>query len=206
MNSPWPGVATQIYIVPATSSAAETVNTVSSGEQLAGLQVGNTLFHSTRKTNRNFWTDVTLIKKHPGNIWVPHWNMSFVAGPNITDHCPAHNSIRFKHHRIKNCLRCLSVSHVPCSKSHVKCITVGAIFFENPFEGIKQLCHFPNVGCQLQLQLSQPFLHQFWKFLCPSSRGDPDDSKTPPEVWLMMIGWENSKKRSGAQNWISKQF
>ena len=108
MNSPWPGVATQIYIVPATSSAAETVSTVSSGEQLAGLQVGNTLFHSTRKTNRNFWTDVTLIKKHPGNIWVPHWNMSFAAGPNITDHCPAHNSIRFKHHCIKKCLRHLS--------------------------------------------------------------------------------------------------
>ena len=41
-------------------------------------------------------------------------------------------------------------------------------------------CQFSNWGCQLQLQFSQPFLHQFPKSLCPSSKGDPDDSKTPP--------------------------
>ena len=55
------------------------------------------------------------------------------------------------------------------------------------------VCHFPNGGCQLQLQFSQPFLHRFWKSLCPSTRGDPDDSKTPPEViFLMIIVWEKS--------------
>ena len=65
--------------------------------------------------------------------------------------------------------------------------------------------------CQLQLQFSQPFLHRFWKSLCPSTRGDPDDSKTPPEViFLMSISQENSKKRSGTKtaflNWIWLQF
>ena len=43
-------------------------------------------------------------------------------------------------------------------------------------------CQFSNGGCQLQLQFSWPFLHQFSKFLCPSSRGDPEDSKTPPTL------------------------
>ena len=63
------------------------------------------------------------------------------------------------------------------------------------------VCHFPNGGCQLQLQFSQPFLHQFSKSLCPSSRGDPQVSETPPEViFLMSIGRENSKKQSGNQN------
>ena len=53
-------------------------------------------------------------------------------------------------------------------------------------------CQFSNWGCQLQLQFSQPFLHQFWKSLCPSTRGDPDDSKTPPEVIFPMgISQEN---------------
>ena len=42
------------------------------------------------------------------------------------------------------------------------------------------VCHFSNEGCQLQLQFSQPFLHQFSKSQCPSSRGDPEDSKTLP--------------------------
>ena len=56
--------------------------------------------------------------------------------------------------------------------------------------------HFPNEGCQLQIQFSQPFLHQFLKSLCPSSRGDPEDSETPPEVkFLMSIGQENSKNK-----------
>ena len=61
-------------------------------------------------------------------------------------------------------------------------------------------CHFSKEGCQLQLQFSQPFLHWFWKSLCPSTRGDPDDSQTPPEViFLMSISQENSKKRSGTK-------
>ena len=63
------------------------------------------------------------------------------------------------------------------------------------------VCHFQIEGCQLQIQISQPFLHQFSKSLCPSSRGDPQVSETPPEViFLMSIGRENSKKQSGAQN------
>ena len=50
--------------------------------------------------------------------------------------------------------------------------------------------------CQLQLQFSQPFLDQFWNSLCPSTRGDPEDSETPPEVkFLMSIGQENSKNK-----------
>ena len=61
--------------------------------------------------------------------------------------------------------------------------------------------------CQLQLQFSQPFLHRFWKSLCPSTRGDPDDSKTPPEViFLMSISQENSKKQRGSQIWLRPQF
>ena len=28
-------------------------------------------------------------------------------------------------------------------------------------------CQFSNEGCQLQLQFSRPFLHQFSKSLCP---------------------------------------
>ena len=57
-------------------------------------------------------------------------------------------------------------------------------------------CHFSKEGCQLQLQFSQPFLHQFLKSLCPSSRGNPEDSETPPEVkFLMSIGQENSKNK-----------
>ena len=60
------------------------------------------------------------------------------------------------------------------------------------------VCHFPNGGCQLQLQFSQPFLHQFSKSLCPSSRGDPEDSETPPNInFLMSIDHENGKKQSG---------
>ena len=61
-------------------------------------------------------------------------------------------------------------------------------------------CHFPNEGCQLQLQISEPFLHRFSKSLCPSSRGDPEDSKTTPKInFLMSIGQENSKKQSGTK-------
>ena len=50
------------------------------------------------------------------------------------------------------------------------------------------VCHFPNEGCQLQIQFSQPFLHQFSKSLRPSSRGDPEDSETPPtcKVWMIL--------------------
>ena len=59
-------------------------------------------------------------------------------------------------------------------------------------------CHFPNEGCQLQLQISKPFLHRFSKSLCPSSRGDPEDSETPPNInFLMSIDHENGKKQSG---------
>ena len=69
------------------------------------------------------------------------------------------------------------------------------------------VCHFPNEGCQLQLQFSQPFLHRFWKSLCPSTRGDPEDSETPPKInFLMTNGQENSKKQRGSQNWIRPQF
>ena len=79
--------------------------------------------------------------------------------------------------------------------------------FPELLASIMIFCQFSNGGCQLQLQFSRPFLHQFSKSLCPWSRGYLDDSKTPPEViFLMILGWENSKKRSGAQNWISKQF
>ena len=61
-------------------------------------------------------------------------------------------------------------------------------------------CHFSKEGCQLQLQFSQPFLHQFSKSLCPSSRGDPEDSETPPNInFLMSIGQENGKKQSGTK-------
>ena len=62
------------------------------------------------------------------------------------------------------------------------------------------VCHFPNEGCQLQLQFSQPFLHQFSKFMCPSSRGDPEDSKTPPDInFLMSFSQENSQKQSATK-------
>ena len=40
------------------------------------------------------------------------------------------------------------------------------------------VCHFQIEGCQLQIQFSQPFLHQFSKSQCPSSRGVREDSKT----------------------------
>ena len=62
------------------------------------------------------------------------------------------------------------------------------------------VCHFQIEGCQLQIQFSQPFLHQFLKSLCPSSRGDPEDSETPPNInFLMSIGQENGKKQSGTK-------
>ena len=59
--------------------------------------------------------------------------------------------------------------------------------------------------------ITQPRMHQFWKSLCPSSRGNPEDSETPPNInFLMSIGQENGKKQSGTKtaflNWISKQF
>ena len=67
-------------------------------------------------------------------------------------------------------------------------------------------CQFSNGGCQLQLQFSQPFLHWFWKSLCPSSRGDPEDSETPLNInFLMSIGQENSKKQRSSQNWLRPQ-
>ena len=47
--------------------------------------------------------------------------------------------------------------------------------------------------------------------LCPSSRGDPDDSETPPNInFLLSFGQENSQKQSGTKtvflNWIRHQF
>ena len=44
--------------------------------------------------------------------------------------------------------------------------------------------------CPFQLQLSQPFLEQLSKSQCPSSRGDPEDSKTPPTCKVCTkFGW-----------------
>ena len=41
--------------------------------------------------------------------------------------------------------------------------------------------------------------------LCPSTRGDPEDSETPPKVnFLMSFGQENSKKQSGTKTVFSK--
>ena len=48
-------------------------------------------------------------------------------------------------------------------------------------------CQFPNEGCQLQLQFSQPFLHQFSKSQCPSTRGVPEDSETLPTCKIRII-------------------
>ena len=43
-------------------------------------------------------------------------------------------------------------------------------------------------------------LHRFSKSLCPSSRGDPEDSETPPNInFLMSIDQENGKKQSGTK-------
>ena len=42
------------------------------------------------------------------------------------------------------------------------------------------VCHFQIEGCQLQSQFSQPFLHQFSKSQCQSSRAVPEDSETLP--------------------------
>ena len=41
-------------------------------------------------------------------------------------------------------------------------------------------------GCQLWHQLSQAFLHQFFKFLCPSCCKIPEFSKTPPTSYIWM--------------------
>ena len=54
-------------------------------------------------------------------------------------------------------------------------------------------------------------LHKSAKSLCPSSRGDPEDSETPPKInFLMSIGQENGKKQSGTKtaflNSIRPQF
>ena len=44
--------------------------------------------------------------------------------------------------------------------------------------------------CPFQLQLSQPFLKQLSKSQCPSSRGDPEDFKTPPTCKVCTnFGW-----------------
>ena len=42
--------------------------------------------------------------------------------------------------------------------------------------------------CPFQLQLFQSFLEQLSKSQCPSSRGDPEDSKTPP--LLLQINYQ----------------
>ena len=37
-------------------------------------------------------------------------------------------------------------------------------------------------------EFTQPRMHQFWKSLCPSSRGGPEVSETPPtwKVWMIL--------------------
>ena len=42
-------------------------------------------------------------------------------------------------------------------------------------------------GCQLWCQLSQTFLHQFKKFLCPSCSNFPEFSLTFPTSYIRMI-------------------
>ena len=45
-----------------------------------------------------------------------------------------------------------------------------------------------NKNCTLRFSwISQPKMHQFKKSLCPSSRGGPEDSKTPPTFKVCMI-------------------
>ena len=67
-------------------------------------------------------------------------------------------------------------------------------------------CQFSNWGCQLQLQFSQPFLHQFSKSQCPSSRGVPEDSKTPPTCWIRLISswWWAQRFSKSMQKWLRK--
>ena len=48
------------------------------------------------------------------------------------------------------------------------------------------LCLLNFEGCQLWHQLSQTFLHQFFKFLCPSCCKIPEFSKTPPTSYIWM--------------------
>ena len=46
-----------------------------------------------------------------------------------------------------------------------------------------------NKNCTLRFSwITQPKMHQFKKSLCPSSRGGPEDSKTPPtcKVWIIL--------------------
>ena len=63
-------------------------------------------------------------------------------------------------------------------------------------------CSFLSLSCPLSVQLqlapirtallflsiSLPRMHQFQKSLCPSPRGGPEDSKTPPtcKVWMIL--------------------
>ena len=47
-------------------------------------------------------------------------------------------------------------------------------------------CWLNFEGCQLWHQLSQTFLHQFFKFLCPSCCKIPEFSKTPPTSYIWM--------------------
>ena len=90
--------------------------------------------------------------------------------------------------------RVLKIDAEMAEKIEVEVVTFNTEIIFLPF------CHFPNEDCQLQLQFSQPFLHRFLKSLCPSSRGDPEDSETPPNInFLMSIGQENGKKQSGTK-------
>ena len=51
-------------------------------------------------------------------------------------------------------------------------------------------------GCQLWVQLSQAFLHQFWKFLCSSCC---KFSETHSTFWICMILKDVMEKKNGNQ-------
>ena len=56
------------------------------------------------------------------------------------------------------------------------------------------LCLLNFEGCQLWHQLSQTFLHQFQKFLCPSCCKFPKFSKASPTFYILMILKEGMAK------------
>ena len=58
------------------------------------------------------------------------------------------------------------------------------------------LCLLNFESCQLWHQLSQTFLHQFQKFLCPSWCKFPEFSKAPPtsSIWLILKLWPKIRK------------
>ena len=58
------------------------------------------------------------------------------------------------------------------------------------FQGWLRLAHFSWLnfeGCQLWRQLSETFLHQFWKFLCPYCCNSPEFSITFPTSYNWLI-------------------